>query len=115
MKIIFKDNEFDVPDTIDLLDPGDLAWVSSLFDKLLELYNNPLDIWKAVYEELFTDELLTENHKYGICVLFSSMITERYLTEQFNEDLSRFAGILQQIQGEDKSAYGTARNKLILP
>lgn len=115
MKINFKEKTFSVPEDIDLLDPQDLAWVSALFEVLLEQYQNPLDIWRAVYDELFIDPTLTDKHKYAICVLFSSIITERYLNERFNETLANFAGVLQQIQGEGADVGASSNSRLILP
>jgi hypothetical protein len=115
MNITFQETNYEIPDDIDLLNPGDLSWVNSLFEALLDKYNNPLDIWKAVYEDLFTEPLLTEKHKYGICVLFSSIITERYLTEKFNADLANFADIVQRIQGESQNSTIMPNKQLILP
>jgi hypothetical protein len=109
MKITFKDTEYEIPDTIDLLSPGDLAWINILFETLIKDYKNPMSLWEVVYSELFQEPLLKDEHKYGICVFFSSKITESYLVDEFNNTLQKFAGLLEKIQQPE------AMSPLILP
>jgi hypothetical protein len=116
MQLIFNKKQYEIPDTIDLLNPAEISWINTLFANMTEVHKHPKDVWKAVYEDIFVNNPnLTEAHKYAICVVFSSNVTEAFLRDEFNETMANFANMINTIQQSESVLTTPESPRLILP
>lgn len=86
MLIKLNSAEIEAPDTIpvdELQAQGE--WLYNLFTEVAIEYRTPKAIWSYTFNTLFSNESLTEQHKYCICMAFTALITSLELSESFTK------------------------------